>query len=304
MVPRTGPHVLRPDGAYPSPVAWAAPACSWRAGGGGLRESHQLPCPSSSRTPPKGHRGSAPPRDIQVECGDIVDAATAHRAGGKPPPGASAGACRTRRWSRRHVGHRSDELTDQLLGAEGTRRVEHSLATAAQPPSGSACSPRSSPWWARRSQGAYAQVNSRLDALLPTGGGRRGLPATSIAWGACTRLAATTALAEGTGAAIAPSFEVPRSLPDALSATVTGVLPYPDHVKFHGARSLRNVAPIAGSVPLTAKNPATGTFAEVAVPRGGPRTVRRLVSGPDQPAAGEPLIRPPLSDYGLIPWAT
>ncbi|CFE38383.1 putative polyketide beta-KETOacyl synthase PKS4 [Mycobacterium tuberculosis] len=195
----------------------------------------------------------------------------------------------------------TDELIDRCWAPKVHGAWNIHRATAAQPLEWFCLFSSAAALVGSPGQGAYAAANSWLDAFAHW---RRaqGLPATSIAWGAWAEIGRATALAEGTGAAIAPA---------------EGARAFQTLLRY--GRAYSGYAPIMGTPWLTAfaqrsrfaeafhatgqNQPATGKFlAELgSLPREEwPRTVRRLVS--DQISL---LLRRtidpdrPLSDYGL-----
>ncbi len=266
--------------------------------------ANSTPVRRPARTPPGSSSGSAPP--VLISRWNAVTSLMPQRPTEWwrwPPPRACrcAACCTRRRWSRTL---RWPMSPTNLSTAVGRRRYTARGTFIGPPPrshwSGSACSPRPRPWWARRVK-AHMRRHSWLDAFAHW---RRaqGLPATSIAWGAWAEIGRATALAEGTGAAIAPA---------------EGARAFQTLLRY--GRAYSGYAPIMGTPWLTAfaqrsrfaeafhatgqNQPATGKFlAELgSLPREEwPRTVRRLVS--DQISL---LLRRtidpdrPLSDYGL-----
>ncbi|CMI61435.1 putative polyketide beta-KETOacyl synthase PKS4 [Mycobacterium tuberculosis] len=316
-VPRTGEGVAvvppeqvrtsRPDGAY---------LVTGGLGGLGLFLAGELAAAGcgrivlNSRSTPSPHatrvieRLRAAGADIQVECGDIADAATAHRvvavatASGLPVRGVLHAAAVVEDATLANV---TDELIDRCWAPKVHGAWNIHRATAAQPLEWFCLFSSAAALVGSPGQGAYAAANSWLDAFAHW---RRaqGLPATSIAWGAWAEIGRATALAEGTGAAIAPA---------------EGARAFQTLLRY--GRAYSGYAPIMGTPWLTAfaqrsrfaeafhatgqNQPATGKFlAELgSLPREEwPRTVRRLVS--DQISL---LLRRtidpdrPLSDYGL-----
>lgn len=263
--------------------------------------SRSTPSPHATRVIERLRAAGA---DIQVECGDIADAATAHRvvavatASGLPVRGVLHAAAVVEDATLANV---TDELIDRCWAPKVHGAWNIHRATAAQPLEWFCLFSSAAALVGSPGQGAYAAANSWLDAFAHW---RRaqGLPATSIAWGAWAEIGRATALAEGTGAAIAPA---------------EGARAFQTLLRY--GRAYSGYAPIMGTPWLTAfaqrsrfaeafhatgqNQPATGKFlAELgSLPREEwPRTVRRLVS--DQISL---LLRRtidpdrPLSDYGL-----
>lgn len=266
-----------------------------------MLNSRSTPSPHATRVIERLRAAGA---DIQVECGDIADAATAHRvvavatASGLPVRGVLHAAAVVEDATLANV---TDELIDRCWAPKVHGAWNIHRATAAQPLEWFCLFSSAAALVGSPGQGAYAAANSWLDAFAHW---RRaqGLPATSIAWGAWAEIGRATALAEGTGAAIAPA---------------EGARAFQTLLRY--GRAYSGYAPIMGTPWLTAfaqrsrfaeafhatgqNQPATGKFlAELgSLPREEwPRTVRRLVS--DQISL---LLRRtidpdrPLSDYGL-----
>ncbi|AGL26666.1 polyketide beta-ketoacyl synthase pks4 [Mycobacterium tuberculosis CAS/NITR204] len=239
-VPRTGegvawcpPHVRtsRPDGAY---------LVTGGLGGLGLFLAGELAAAGcgrivlNSRSTPSPHATRVierlrPRADIQVECGDIADAATAHRvvavatASGLPVRGVLHAAAVVEDATLANV---TDELIDRCWAPKVHGAWNIHRATAAQPLEwffffSSAAALVGSP-----GQGAYAAANSWLDAFAHW---RRaqGLPATSIAWGAWAEIGRATARPKS------PASDRARrgcsSLPDAASLRPGVLRLCPDH---------------------------------------------------------------------------
>nr|WP_304528336.1 sulfolipid-1 biosynthesis phthioceranic/hydroxyphthioceranic acid synthase [Mycobacterium sp. E802] len=213
VVPPAQVQVFRPDGAY---------IITGGLGGLGLFMAEKMAANGcgrivvSSRSQPTPQaretieRIRATGADIVVECGDIADPDTAQRlvaaatAGGMPTRGVLHAAGVIEDAALTNI---TDELIDRdwapkVYGAWNLHRAlqeadaDHQLDWFCS--FSSAAALVGSP-----GQGAYAAANSWLDAFSLW---RRaqGLPATSIAWGAWGQIGRGTALAEGTGIAIAP----------------------------------------------------------------------------------------------------
>lgn len=144
--------------------------------------------------------------DVVVESGDIVDPGTAQRL---------VDAATATGLSVRGVLHAAAVIEDATLGNITDELIERDWAAKVQGAWHLHCATESQPldWFCSFSsaaalvgspgQGAYAAANSWLDAFT-TWRRTQGLPATAIAWGAWGQIGRGTALAEGTGVAIAP----------------------------------------------------------------------------------------------------
>ncbi|MED5814930.1 sulfolipid-1 biosynthesis phthioceranic/hydroxyphthioceranic acid synthase [Mycolicibacterium sp. 050232] len=222
VVPPAQVRVFRPDGAY---------IITGGLGGLGLFMAERMAANGcgrivlSSRSQPTAQAAQTVERlraggvDVLVECGDIAEPATAERlvaaatADGHPVRGVlhAAGVIEDAALT---------NITDELIERDWAPKVygAWNLHRALQ----EAGVEQSLDWFCSFSsaaalvgspgQGAYAAANSWLDAFSLW---RRsqGLPATAIAWGAWGQIGRGTALADGTGVAIAPdegayAFEV------------------------------------------------------------------------------------------------
>ena len=144
--------------------------------------------------------------DIVVECGDIAEPGTAQRlvaaatATGLPVRGVLHAAAVIEDATLTNI-------TDELIERDWAPKVYGAwnlhTATADQPLDWFCSFSSAAALVGSPGQGAYAAANSWLDAFTLW---RRaqGLPATAIAWGAWAQIGRGTALAEGTGVAIAP----------------------------------------------------------------------------------------------------
>lgn len=271
-----------------------------------MLNSRSTPSPHATRVIERLRAAGA---DIQVECGDIADAATAHRvvavatASGLPVRGVLHAAAVVEDATLANV---TDELIDRCWAPKVHGAWNIHRATAAQPLEWFCLFSSAAALVGSPGQGAYAAANSWLDAFAHW---RRaqGLPATSIAWGAWAEIGRATALAEGTGAAIAPA---------------EGARAFQTLLRY--GRAYSGYAPIMGTPWLTAfaqrsrfaeafhatgqNQPATGKFlAELgSLPReewpaqsGGWYRTRSAC------CCGEPLIRTGRCPTMVwIPWAT
>lgn len=167
-----------PTAPISSPVVWAASACSlpasWRRRAADA--SCSTPVRRPARTPPGSSSGSAPP--VLISRWNAVTSLMPQRPTEWwrwPPPRACrcAACCTRRRWSRTL---RWPMSPTNLSTAVGRRRYTARGTFIGPPPrshwSGSACSPRPRPWWARRVK-AHMRRPTAGWTLLPTGGGRR-----------------------------------------------------------------------------------------------------------------------------------
>ena len=144
--------------------------------------------------------------DVVVECGDITEPETADRvvatatATGLPVRGVLHAAAVIEDATLTNI-------TEELIERDWAPKVYGAwnlhTATADQPLDWFCSFSSAAALVGSPGQGAYAAANSWLDAFTHW---RRaqGLPATAIAWGAWGQIGAATALAEGTGVAIAP----------------------------------------------------------------------------------------------------
>jgi len=145
--------------------------------------------------------------DIQVECGDIAEPATAGRlvacatASGLPVRGVLHAAAVAGDATLTNV---SDELIDRCWAPKVYGAWNLHEATIGQPLDWFCSFSSAAALVGSPGQGAYAAANSWLDAFTYW---RRaqGLPGTAIAWGAWSDVGRATALAEGTGLAITPA---------------------------------------------------------------------------------------------------
>lgn len=209
VVPPAGVQVFRDDGAYIVTGGLGGlglfVAEKMAAGGCGriVLSSRSLP---NSQTLATIERIRATGADVVVECGDIADAATAHRlvavatAGGLPVRGVlhAAGVIEDAALT---------NITDGLIERDWAPKVYgawnlHS-ATVDQPLDWFCAFSSAAALVGSPGQGAYAAANSWLDAFSSW---RRshGLPATTIAWGAWNQIGRGTELAESTGTGIVP----------------------------------------------------------------------------------------------------
>ena len=145
--------------------------------------------------------------DIQVECGDIAEPATAERlvtaatASGLPVCGVLHGAAVVEDATLTNV---TDELIDRCWAPKVYGAWNLHQATTGQPLDWFCSFSSAAALVGSPGQGAYAAANSWLDAFAHW---RRaqGLPSTAIAWGAWSEVGRATALAEGAGVAIKPA---------------------------------------------------------------------------------------------------
>jgi mycolipanoate synthase len=145
--------------------------------------------------------------DIQVECGDIAEPGFADRLvdvatqSGLPVRGVlhSAGVVEDATLS-----NVTDDLIDRCWAPKAYGGWNLHQATAAQPLDWFCSFSAAAALVGSPGQGAYAAANSWLNAFAHW---RRaqGLPSTAIAWGAWAEVGRATALAEETGASIAPA---------------------------------------------------------------------------------------------------
>lgn len=244
--------------------------------------------------------------DIAVECGDIAQRATAERlvaaatATGLPVRGVLHAAAVVEDATLANV---TDEILERCWAPKvyGAWYLHRALQQAGQSPDWFCCFSSAAALVGSPGQGAYAAANSWLDAFAHWRRAR-GLPTTSIAWGAWSGVGRATALAEDAGVAIAPAEGF-----RAFETLLRYDRPYAGYAPIMGTPWLTSFARRSrfaeafGS--LGQGKPDTGKFlAELrALPREEwPSALRRLVSGqlslllrrsvdPDRP----------LSDYGL-----
>jgi len=209
MVPPAQVPVFRRDGAY---------LITGGLGGLGLFLAEKMAAAGcarivlSSRSQPTPEamqtieRIRAMGADVEVECGDIAEAATARRlvatatASGLPVRGAL------------HLAAVVDDatlsnMTDELIERDWAPKVYGAwnlhAATAGQPLDWFCSFSSAAALIGSPGQGAYAAANSWVDAFTVW---RRaqGLPATAIAWGAWAEVGRATAVAAAADVAIAP----------------------------------------------------------------------------------------------------
>ncbi|BBX88745.1 polyketide synthase [Mycolicibacterium boenickei] len=209
VVPPAQVRVFRPDGAY---------IITGGLGGLGLFIAERMAANGcgrivlSSRSQPSAQalerveRLRAAGVDVLVECGDIAAAGTAERL---------VAAATADGLAVRGVLHAAGviedaaltNITDELIERDWAPKVYGAwnlhTATADQPLDWFCSFSSAAALVGSPGQGAYAAANSWLDAFSLW---RRsqGLPGTAIAWGAWAQIGRGTALAEGTGVAIAP----------------------------------------------------------------------------------------------------
>lgn len=209
VVPPAQVEVFRPDGAY---------IVTGGLGGLGLFIAEKMAASGcgrivlSSRTQPTARASETLERiratgvDVRVECGDIAEPGTAERlvavatADGHPVRGVlhAAGVIEDAALT---------NITDELIERDWAPKVYGAwnlhTATVDQPLDWFCSFSSAAALIGSPGQGAYAAANSWLDAFSLW---RRsqGLPGTAIAWGAWGQIGRGTALAEGTGTAIAP----------------------------------------------------------------------------------------------------
>ncbi|MFN6549332.1 sulfolipid-1 biosynthesis phthioceranic/hydroxyphthioceranic acid synthase [Mycolicibacterium septicum] len=209
VVPPAQVRVFRPDGAY---------IITGGLGGLGLFMAERMAVNGcgrivlSSRSQPSAQatalleRIRATGADLVVECGDIAESGTAERL----VAAATAGGLEVR-----GVLHAAGviedaaltNITDELIERDWAPKVYGAwnlhTATVDQPLDWFCSFSSAAALVGSPGQGAYAAANSWLDAFSLW---RRsqGLPGTAIAWGAWGQIGRGTALAEGSGIAIAP----------------------------------------------------------------------------------------------------
>ncbi|WP_102143817.1 sulfolipid-1 biosynthesis phthioceranic/hydroxyphthioceranic acid synthase [Mycobacterium hubeiense] len=242
--------------------------------------------------------------DIEVECGDIADAATAQRL---------VACARATGLAVRGVLHAAAVVEDATLANITDELIDHDWApkvygawnlhqaTADQPLDWFCSFSSAAALVGSPGQGAYAAANSWLDAFSHW---RRaqGLPATAIAWGAWAEIGRATALAEASETAITPDDGA-----HAFETLVRHSRAYSGYAPILGAPWLADFAQRSKFAELFAsmgqKRADTGKFrAELnALPREEwPTRLRRLVSE----QVGLILRRSidpdrPLPEYGL-----
>ena len=144
--------------------------------------------------------------DVVVECGDIAEAGTGERlvaaatVTGLPVRGVLHAAGLIEDAALTNI---TDELVERDWAPKALGACKLHIATSGQPLDWFCSFSSAAALVGSPGQGAYAAANSWLDAFTLW---RRaqGLPATAIAWGAWGQVGRGTALAEGTGVAIAP----------------------------------------------------------------------------------------------------
>ncbi len=316
-VPRTGSNVavippeqiqvLRPDGAY---------IVTGGLTGLGLYLAGEMAAAGcgrvvvNSRSAPNAHARQtidhlrASGADVQVECGDIAEPGIAERLvavatkSGLPVRGVLHSAGVVEDATLTNV---TDELIDRCWAPKAYGAWNLHEATDGQPLDWFCSFSAAAALVGSPGQGAYAAANSWLDAFAHW---RRaqGRPGTAIAWGAWAEVGRATAMAEDTGASIAPA-EGSR----VFQALLRYSRPYSCYAPIMGTPWLNSFAqrsPFAEAFQSMAESQRDkGKFlAELNVlPRDEwPSTIRRLVS--DQLSL---LLRRaidpdrPLSEYGL-----
>jgi polyketide synthase 5 len=146
--------------------------------------------------------------DVVVQCCDVAEPGTAQRlvaaatATGLPVRGVLHAAALVEDATLANV---TDELIERDWAPKvyGAWNLHTALGEADQPLDWFCSFSSAAALVGSPGQGAYAAANSWLDAFTRWRRAR-GLPATAIAWGAWGRIGRATALAEGTGVAIAP----------------------------------------------------------------------------------------------------
>ena len=307
MVPPAEARVFRPDGSY---------IVTGGLGGLGLFLAGAMAAAGcgrivlNSRSAPGAEAQEAIEQiratgaDVQVECGDVGDPATADRLvevateSGLPVRGVLHAAAVVEDATLTNV---TGELIDRCWAPKVHGAWNMHRATAGQPLDWFCSFSSAAALVGSPGQGAYAAANSWLDAFAHW---RRaqGLPSTAIAWGAWAEVGRATALAEGTGVAITPDqgFAAFRTL-------LSYDRPYSGYAPIMGTPWLTAFAQrsrFAEGFQSSAKGqPERGQFRSElhALPRDEwPSTIRRLVS--DQISL---LLRRtidpdrPLSEYGL-----
>ena len=213
MVPPAQANVFRSDGAY---------VVTGGLGGLGIflaAEMAEAGCGRivlNSRSAPNAETLEAIEQiratgaDVQVECGDVGDPATAERlvavatATGLPVRGVLHAAAVVEDATLTNV---TDELIDRCWAPKVNGAWNIHVATAAQPLDWFSSFSSAAALVGSPGQGAYSAANSWLDAFAHW---RRaqGLPATAIAWGAWAEVGRATALADAlageAGVAISP----------------------------------------------------------------------------------------------------
>lgn len=246
--------------------------------------------------------------DIAVECGDIAEPQTAERlvacatATGLPVRGVLHAAAVVQDATLANV---TDELIDRCWAPKvyGAWNLHHALREeeAGWPLDWFCAFSSAAALVGSPGQGAYAAANSWLDAFAHWRRAR-GLPATSIAWGAWSEVGRATALAQDAGIAITPAEGF-----RAFETLLRHDRPYSGYAPITGTPWLTSFAQrsrFAEAFGSTAHGkPETGKFlAELqALPREEwPSAIRRLVSGQISLLLRR-TIDPdrPLSDYGL-----
>jgi polyketide synthase 5 len=209
MVPPAQVPVFRGDGAY---------LVTGGLGGLGLFLAEKMAAAGcgrivlSSRSQPSPEamqtieRIRAMGADVEVECGDIADAATARRlvatatASGLPVRGALHLAAVVEDAT---LSNMTDELIERDWAAKVYGAWNLHIATADQPLDWFCSFSSAAALVGSPGQGAYAAANSWLDAFALW---RRaqGVPATAIAWGAWAEVGRATAVAASADVAIGP----------------------------------------------------------------------------------------------------
>ncbi len=242
--------------------------------------------------------------DIQVECGDIAEPATAERLvacateSGLPVRGVLHAAAVAGDATLTDV---SGELIDRCWAPKVYGAWNLHEATVGQPLDWFCSFSSAAALVGSPGQGAYAAANSWLDAFAHWRRAR-GLSGTAIAWGAWSEVGRATALAEGAGAAIKPA---------------EGYLAFQTLLRYD--RPYSGYAPIRGTPWLSAfaqrsrfaeafqsmgrGEPDTGAFLTElkSLPREQwPSAIRRLLSGQTSLLLRRSIDPDrPLSDYGL-----
>ncbi|RAU94257.1 polyketide synthase [Mycobacterium colombiense] len=245
--------------------------------------------------------------DIAVECGDIAEPQTAERlvacatATGLPVRGVLHAAAVVQDATLANV---TDELVDRCWAPKvyGAWNLHQALREddTGRPLDWFCAFSSAAALVGSPGQGAYAAANSWLDAFAHWRRAR-GLPATSIAWGAWSEVGRATALAQDAGIAIAPAEGF-----RAFETLLRHDRPYSGYAPIMGTPWLASFAQrssFAEAFGSTDGKPDTGKFlAELrTLPREEwPSAIRRLVSGQISLLLRR-TIDPdrPLSDYGL-----
>jgi mycolipanoate synthase len=242
--------------------------------------------------------------DIQVECGDIAEPATAERlvkcatASGLPVRGVLHGAAVVEDATLTNV---TDELIDHCWAPKVYGAWNLHQAAVGQPLDWFCSFSSAAALVGSPGQGSYAAANSWLDAFAHW---RRaqGLPSIAIAWGAWSEVGRATALAADAGIAIKPA-EGYRAFETLLRYD----RPYSGYAPIMGTPWLTSFAQRSRFAEafqsMGRGKPDAGKFlAELkALPREEwPSAIRRLVSGQISLLLRR-TIDPdrPLSDYGL-----